>query len=91
MVIRTAFLERMAPSLPEALGALANEGIYDVAVLPVFWAPQGHVARELPRLVAPAAARGQRVRLLPSLSELPGMLDFVARAASRSFCAPRSL
>jgi sirohydrochlorin cobaltochelatase len=82
MLVRTAFLERMAPSLPEALGALADEGIREVAVLPVFWAAQGHLMRELPQLAAPARARGQQVRLLPTLSELPGMIDFVARAAA---------
>jgi len=90
-VVRTAYLERMAPSLPDALAALADEGIYEVAVLPVFWAAQGHVTRELPQLIAPACARGLRVQLLPTLSELPGMLDFVARAATRSLHAAPSL
>ncbi len=90
IVVRTAFLERMTPSLPEALGALADEGILEVAVLPVFWAPQGHVTRELPQLLAPARARGQRVRLLPTLSQLPGMLDYVARAATESLRAAQS-
>lgn len=81
LVVRTAFLERMAPSLPDALGALLDDEIYEIVVLPVFWAAQGHVTRELPALIAQANARGQRVQLLPTLSEIPGMLDFVARAA----------
>ncbi len=79
---RIAFLELQTPTLPEVLDDLAAD--YDtVHVLPVFWAEAGHVRNELPVMLAAAQARHPVVRFtqLPTLSQLPGLIEFVAEAA----------
>lgn len=80
--VRVAFLELQAPDLLAAIDELAPE-CEEIAVLPVFWAEAGHVSKDLPRLVEVARTRHRDVKLdvLPVLSELPGLLDFVATAA----------
>jgi sirohydrochlorin cobaltochelatase len=83
VVVESAFLELMQPDLPTVLDRLASDGHARVNLLPVFWSAGGHVMRDLPALVAAAHARhpGLAVTVLPVLSELPGVLDAVARAA----------
>jgi len=77
--VRCAFLERQAPALPAVLAELAPQ-VDHVDVCPVFWAANGHVQRDLPALLEQArqAHPGLALRLLPVLSELPGVLDFLA-------------
>ena len=84
VAVRTAYLERFAPRLDEALAALAAEGIRDVVVLPVLWAPDGQVLHDLPPMLADAESAGLNVRVMPTLSELPGLIDFVALAAAKA-------
>jgi len=80
--VRTAFLEIQSPSLPQVLAELAAADCRSVGIVPIFWSQGGHVAVDLPALVQEFVARepGVRVRVLPALSELPGMHDFVAGA-----------
>jgi len=84
--VRIAFLELQSPTLPEALQAAAAEGARRIHVVPVFWAGAGHIENDLPPILA---AFGRRypdvaVRALPVLSELPGMLDFIARTVAEA-------
>jgi sirohydrochlorin cobaltochelatase len=84
--VRVAFLELQSPTLPEALEAAAAEGARRIHVVPVFWAGAGHIENDLPPILA---AFGQRypdvaVRALPVLSELPGMLEFIARTVAQA-------
>jgi sirohydrochlorin cobaltochelatase len=79
--VRTAFLERLAPTLPAVLHELtAADDRVEISVLPVFWAEAGHVRNELPALIA-AVPAARQVRVLPVLSELPGLLAAIAQAA----------
>lgn len=78
--VRVAFLELLPPTLPAVLTELAPH-CDQIAVLPVFWAAAGHVRNELPALIASADTQAAQVRVLPVLSELPGLLDFVAGSA----------
>ena len=80
--VRTAYLEKIAPRLDEAIEALAADGVREVLLLPVFWAPEGHVLHDLPPVLAKAAEAGVRVRVMPTLSGLPGLLELVACAAA---------
>ena len=82
--VRTAFLELQAPSLEQALDSLAAEGLDEIRIVPVFWAAGGHVNEDLPRMVAEARRRHPQlaIAVLPVLSELPGMLEFIADAVS---------
>jgi sirohydrochlorin cobaltochelatase len=84
--VRTAFLELQAPTLMEALEAAASDGVRRVHVVPVFWAAAGHVDNQMPSIVAEFGRRYPHVavRVLPVLSELPGMLDFIARTVADS-------
>jgi len=84
--VRTAFLELQTPTLLEALEAAAAEGARRVHVVPVFWAAAGHIENELPPILAQFNARHPQVavRVLPTLSELPGMLEFIARTVAES-------
>jgi len=91
--VRTAFLELQPPSLPEALEASVADGAERIHVVPVFWAGAGHIENDLPPILTAFAARHPRVAVcvLPVLSELPGMLDFIARAIAATLApAPRS-
>ncbi len=88
--VRTAFLELQTPTLLEALEAAASEGARRIHVVPVFWAGAGHVENDLPPLLAAFSARhpGVTVRALPVLSELPGMLQFIASAVAKAVDGP---
>ena len=83
VAVATAFLELMQPDLPSVLDRLVAEGHVRINLLPVFWSAGGHVIRDLPALVVDSRLRnpGLEIAILPVLSELPGVLDAVARAA----------
>lgn len=80
-----AFLEFQPPTLATEIERAIGGGARSIDVLPVFWANGGHMASDVPPLLADVRRRhpGVEVRLLPVLSELPGMLDFIADAATR--------
>jgi sirohydrochlorin cobaltochelatase len=88
--VRTAFLELQSPTLPEALEAAAADGAQRIDIVPVFWAGAGHIDHSLPPIIAAFARRHPNVdvRALPVLSELPGLLDFVANAVAQSVERP---
>lgn len=78
--VAIAFLEFQGPSLEEALTDAVAQGCDRIDIVPVFWASGGHVVIDLPPLLDRFRAKNPRVELtlLPVLSELPGLLDFVA-------------
>jgi sirohydrochlorin cobaltochelatase len=82
--VATAFLEFQPPTLQEALAETVRKGCTRIEVLPVFWASGGHVANDLPPLLESfrAAHPEVSVQLLPVLSELPGLLEFIAQAVA---------
>jgi sirohydrochlorin cobaltochelatase len=88
--VHTAFLELQSPTLPEALEAAAAGGARRIHVVPVFWAGAGHIDNELPPMLASFGARHPQVsvRALPVLSEVPGLLGFIASAVARSVGRP---
>lgn len=49
--VSLAFLELMAPSLPDEVAALAARGIQRISIVPVFLGLGGHLQRDLPALV----------------------------------------
>lgn len=80
--VRIAYVEIQTPALAQVIDELASHTA-DIHVLPVFWAAGGHVSRDLPKLLDDAQTRHPtlRLRALPPLADLPGMLDFVATQA----------
>ena len=49
--VELAFLELMAPRLPEMVAQMASQGVAQVTVVPVFLGQGGHVLRDLPLMV----------------------------------------
>ena len=77
--VRCAFLEHLSPNLPDSIDTLAAS-VSALDICPIFWAANGHVQRDLPGLVTEARRRHPALdlKLHPVLSELPGLLDFLA-------------
>jgi sirohydrochlorin cobaltochelatase len=75
-----AFLEQMQPSLPAAIGMLADQGIERVTVLPLFMAQGRHLREELPRIVARACEDnpGVLVRTSAPVGEVESLLQALA-------------
>jgi sirohydrochlorin cobaltochelatase len=76
--VRLAYLEFMAPTLPEAGAALAAAGCRSVQVLPMFLGAGGHVRRDLPLLMD--ALRAAHPTVVFTLHAAVGELDAVADA-----------
>ena len=49
--VSLAFLELMAPRLPEHVAVLAAQGVTGITVVPVFLGQGGHLLRDLPLIV----------------------------------------
>lgn len=83
-LVEVAFLEFQPPTLFDAIDRALAAGARLIDVMPVFRASGGHIATDPPPLVAGLRARHPAldVRVLPVLSELPGMLDFIADAVA---------
>jgi len=60
--VTLAFLELMAPSLPELAAQLAQHGVAHVTIVPVFFGQGGHVMRDLPRLAQDLQASYPQMR-----------------------------
>lgn len=84
--VALAFLEFQSPSLPEVLEHAVRTGCTRIDLVPVFWASGGHVANDLPPLLARFRVANPLVEIqqLPVLSEIPGLLDFIAEFVSRT-------
>lgn len=76
--VELAFLEFMTPTLPEAIAALARDGVRRVAVVPVFLAQGGHLKRDLPLLLD--AARAAHPDCEITLATAAGEAEPVVRA-----------
>lgn len=83
VVATIGYLELQQPDFAAAIDSLPD-GVTQIDVLPVFWAEAGHVRNELPSLIANAQARhaGLAFRVLPVLSEIPGLIDYLAGFAA---------
>jgi sirohydrochlorin cobaltochelatase len=55
--VRVAFMEYAAPTLEDAVVEIRRAGRVRVLVVPVFLSGGGHVAHDIPRLVAPLQER----------------------------------
>lgn len=83
--VAVAYLEFQPPTLADILQQARAAGCSNIDVVPVFWASGGHVASDVAPLIEAFRAAHPQVSLtlLPVLSELPGMLDFIADSAVR--------
>lgn len=51
VAVSLAFLELMTPGLPDEVARLAERGVRDMTVVPVFLGQGGHLLRDLPQLM----------------------------------------
>ena len=84
--IDLAYLELMAPSLPDAVAQLASQGMRNIVILPLFLGQGSHVRNDLPKLAESARRRHPdlRIELLPALGEQAEILEGLARSIVRT-------
>jgi sirohydrochlorin cobaltochelatase len=77
LTVELAYLELMAPSLPDVLQALVASGKRRIAIAPLFIAQGAHVREDLAGLVAAARARHTdvRIKLLPAIGEVDAVIE----------------
>ena len=78
--VALAYLELTPPTLDDAAAALVAEGAREIAVVPVFLAPGGHVRRDLPLMVERLQARHPtaRFRMLPTIRKTDAVTGAIA-------------
>lgn len=84
--VEAAFLEFIAPLLPDAIDALADAGCDDIVIVPIFMAQTGHTKRDLPALLDTARARhpGLQLRVAMPIGEAPSVVAAIAEYALRA-------
>lgn len=88
--VTAAFLEGGRPSLKEAVGELAAQGLSRVVVIPYFLTLGLHLQRDLPRLVAEIQRLhpGLPIEVTPPLDTHPALIDALIDRAKESACRP---
>ncbi|HTO46044.1 MAG TPA: CbiX/SirB N-terminal domain-containing protein [Burkholderiales bacterium] len=78
--VALAYLEITPPTLEDAVAALVADGAREVAVVPVFLAPGGHVRRDLPLVIERLRSRhpAVRFRVLPTVGEADAVTGAIA-------------
>jgi len=81
--VEIGFLELMQPSFEMAVDALVLQGIRQIVVVPIFFAPGRHVLKDLPPLAASATDRYPDLAIEISLAvgESPSVIAAMARFA----------
>lgn len=81
--VHLAFLEFMAPALPEAAEQALAEGATDLHVVPLFLGTGGHVRKDVPPMLEAlrAAHPGATLTLHPAIGATPAVISAMAGAA----------
>ena len=88
ITVKLAYLDLMRPSLDEAIGMLAREGVTKIRVVPLFFGLGGHVREDLPRLVT-RANPGIDISIAPPIGEQAAVIEAIAAAIAAGNSAPR--
>ena len=77
--VELAFLEFMAPALPDAVEKLAGAGHGTITVAPLFMAQGGHLKHDLPLILDDLRRRfpGVTLTLLPAVGDVDVILDAI--------------
>lgn len=80
LAVEVAYLDLMAPSLPDALQMLAASGKRRIAIAPLFMAQGTHLREDLAGLVAAARARhgDVRIKILPAIGEVEAVIEAIS-------------
>ena len=81
--VELAFLEFMQPGLVEAIDTLVRAGMRRITIVPMFLAQGGHVKKDLPDLLAQAAAMHPQcqINLLSAVGETDSVIAAMAAYA----------
>lgn len=84
-IVEMAYLERMKPTLDEAVDSVMARGARRVRIVPVFLGVGGHLKKDLPRLVEAARARhaGLEIVLEQTIGERKEITDAIAAVISK--------
>lgn len=84
LAVELAFLEFIAPPLPEVIDTLVAGGVTRITVVPMFLAQGGHLKKDIPALVEAARARHPQCEIRQALAV--GEVDGVVRAMADYAC-----
>lgn len=76
--IEIGFLELMQPTFEEAVDALIRQGVDDIRIVPIFFAPGKHVLKDLPERAGHILDRHPDLKL--DVAEAVGMVPAVIEA-----------
>jgi sirohydrochlorin cobaltochelatase len=81
--VRCAYLEATTPDLASSAAELADLGIVEISVVPLFMGVGKHAREDLPVLMAALRAKHPQIafNLRPSLGEEPQIIELIARIA----------
>jgi sirohydrochlorin cobaltochelatase len=84
-LVELAYLERMKPTLDEALASLVKKGARRIRIIPLFLGAGGHIKEDLPKLAEAARARhaGIEIVLETAIGERPEITDAIATVISK--------
>jgi sirohydrochlorin cobaltochelatase len=90
-VVKLAYLERMKPTLDDAIGDLVANGITRMRIVPVFLGVGGHVKEDLPKLADAARARhaGLEIVLEKTIGEREEITQAIAAVISKGISHQR--
>jgi sirohydrochlorin cobaltochelatase len=88
--VAVSYLECNAPSIPEAIDALATEGMCRIVAVPYFLQLGRHVAEDLPALIAQAQQRHPQIALMlaPHLGYDRALLEVVIDRVTEALALP---
>ncbi len=78
--VAVAYLERMEPTLEQAIEQVIDQGALAITVFPLFMAEGGHMREDLPRMVEAIRAERQRIpiSLEPPIGDVPEIIAAIA-------------
>jgi len=81
--VEVAFLEFIAPQLPETIDGLVADGFRAIVIVPIFMAQSGHTKRDLPALLDAARARhdGLAITVATPIGEAASVVAAIAEYA----------
>ena len=88
--IKLAYLELMQPSLPDAIGQCAENGVVEVVIVPVFFGQGAHLRNDFPALVKDCHTQFPQLRIsaTPAVGQWEAVSDCIANTALQYVTAP---
>ena len=84
--VELAFLELMTPNLSDCIEQLAQAGLFQITLVPLFMASGGHLKKDLPRLIQAIQERHPQctIRVTQAIGESPELLQAIALWVAQS-------